>query len=652
MAIHKPWDRPFYVLGGSVMTNGFSLNLAEGQFGIFNTTRQTPKGSVAVDAFNGATRDTTFELKLGHNNAGGRSLSNKKYSSFPFSIKDVIDVRVSAPKRKDDLVDELVIGYDGIDPKTSIQLNYGDEKEIVFKLSGKALEYLGAPEGQIVVPTTLSAPALMGNECLEVDNCGPVDMLPIIKEAVEYVKNYEQFGVKFEHFAEVTPVIKLTNPVAQTPGGPSQYTHTISVNDTGDSIALALVQQQYPGEVVVRDSRNGITSNYKVVTSTAKLAPYEQKLSSILPECETCPTGYTATSKGFLYAQSVEDDGATAPVAVPGITAWEKNGQQNGVGFYTGVAANKIKLDVIDTALATNLTATVGLVGEVGVICANNGKVTTTEWVVGEDVLQGIVESYVISVPDTECGSSRLAEIQAAYPDLVITETEVVGGCQRQYTTTVSSNFVEEQCDPIFKDTFKTEAPASFDGNKWEKVEVAGPASVGLYGIRVKAKKFKLASGECLRDAIGYTEDSLEIQAAGGYIRDFNLGVNYLRNIKDTPYKVTYITNKTPRTHVAGRMLSDEKVANSFFSGIHIDYDYMGRILTGNESKIVNLDAQFVDYVIELRRNIYAQSLSQRVEETIAYHIYVEVGQHEGVEALLNSLAGAAGLPGVQAFGK
>ena len=64
MAIHKPWDRPFYLLGGSVMKNGFSLNLAEGQFGIFNMSKQTPKGAVAVESFKGYGKDNLFELRL------------------------------------------------------------------------------------------------------------------------------------------------------------------------------------------------------------------------------------------------------------------------------------------------------------------------------------------------------------------------------------------------------------------------------------------------------------------------------------------------------------------------------------------------------------------------------------------------------------
>ena len=649
MAVHKPWDRPFFTLGGSVMKNGFSLNLAEGQFGIFNVSRQTPKGSVAVENFKGFGKDTRFELKLGHSNAGGRSLSNKKFSSFPFTLADVVEVRVSAPKRSEDLVDELIIGYDGIDASKSLQLKYGEEKEIVIKLSGKALEYIGAPDAQVVINVPLSAPAPVGDECTEADICTPVDMLPILKEAIETIKGWDQYGINIDNYLEVSPVIKLTGAPAGTPGA-LQYTYTISVNDTGDANALALVQQQYPGEIVTRDSRKGIASIYKIVSSVASVAPYEQVMASILPKCETCPADYLLQEGGKLYAVEIEDDGKVATINIVGATNVTKQGQVAGVGFYTFVSAGLVSDADILSFVTANPTATVSLVGDVSSICTSD-ELVTIDWTQGKDPLESTVDTYKIVVPDNECGLSRLAEIQAAYPELTIVATGVTGGCQSEYSTTVNTNFVGEQCDPIFKDTFSSEAPASFDGYQWKKVEVAVDGTAGLYGIRVKSKKFKLSSGEVFRDKIGYVEDSLELQAAGGYIRDFNLGVNYLRNIKDTPYAVTYLSKKTPRTHVAGRMLADEKVANAFFSGMHIDYDYMGRILTNNESKIVNLDAQVVDYVIALRRQNFAQGLSQVVTEHIDYHIITEVGQHEGVESLVNALAGAAGVAGVQAFG-
>jgi hypothetical protein len=664
MAIHKPWDRPFFTLGGSVMKNGFSLNLAEGQFGIFNVSKQTPRGSVAVESFNGFSRDTFFELKLGHNGPGVipgvRSLSDKKFSSFPFTLNDVVGVRVSAPQKRDDAVDEVIIGYNGINPDTAIKLIPGDEKEIYIELEGRALEFIGAPDGILGITVPLSAPAYLADQCTTPqDLCAPVDMLPIIMGAVDYLKNYDVMGVPFETFAEVSPVIELAGIVRT--GTTTSTMFTLQVCDTGDAGALALVQQQYPDLQVVKISRKGPISTYQVAklgtTTTPATAPaaYTQTIASIMKGCEDCPAGFTELPGGLLYAVSLEDDGIdqTALVqALPGAvagTAKKADGQEYGVGFYTVVIDNELTDAEIATFMTANPTAIVEYVNEILPICSN-GTVTTTAWATG-DTVTATTQAYIIELPDNECGETRLAELQTAYPNLTITETGVTGGCQRQYRTTVPTNFLGEECDEIFVGTFKSEAPHSFAGFKWREDFAEIDGTTGLYGIRLKGKKFKFSSGECLRDKIGYTEDSVKIQASGGYIRDFNLGVNYIRNIKDTPFAVTRLTEWRPRTHVGGNMLADEKVARAFFSGLHIDYNYMGRILTNNESNIIDLDAQLVDYVISLRRKTFSQGLTQTLEEYIDYHILAEVGRHQGVEDLVNALAAGSGHAGVQAFG-
>lgn len=660
MAIHKPWDRPFILLGGSVMKNGFSLNLAEGQFGIFNTSKQTPRGSVAVEAFDGYGRDTMFEFKLGDSSPGGRSLSDKNRSSFPFHLKDVLDVKVSVPQRKDQAVDEVIIGYNGINPDTAIRLNPGDEKELYIELSGKALEYIGAPEGILTLTVPLSAPTKLMDECSGVvDNCGGVDMLPIINAAVEYIRNYDVMGVPFTEFAEVSPVIELPGVVRT--GTNTSKLFTLTVCDTGDAGALALVQQQYPDLQVIRTERKWPISTYQVAklgtTDVPATAPvdYIQTLPSIMKDCADCPDGYIELEGGYLYAVSLEDDGVDRTSAIEDLinavadTAKKANGQNFGVGFYTVVLSEKLEDADLATFMTANPTAIVEYVNEVKAICANDDQVTAS-WVLG-DTVTASTQAYIIELPDNECGETRLAELQVNYPNLVITETGVVGGCQRQYATTVPTNFLGTECDEIFVDTFRSEAPESFDGYKWRPNFAEVDGSTGLYGIKLKGKKFKLASGECLRDKIGYTEDSVRIQVSGGYIRDFNLGVNFLRNIVDKPFAVTYLSKWKPRTHLAGNMMYEEREATAYFKGMHIDYNYMGRILTGNESHLIDLDAQMADYAITVLRKNFSQGLSSVKEEYITYHIRVEVGRHQDVEDLVNALAAGAGLPGVQAFG-
>jgi len=71
------------------------------------------------------------------------------------------------------------------------------------------------------------------------------------------------------------------------------------------------------------------------------------------------------------------------------------------------------------------------------------------------------------------------------------------------------------------------------------------------------------------------------------------------------------------------------------------NHDYLGRVLSGNESGIVNLDAQYIFYAVTIRRNIFAQGLSSQLTEFITYHLAVESGKEAALESLLTSLAGA-----------
>lgn len=372
MAIHKPWDRTFYLENGAVMTTGHSLSLAKGQFGIFDVTSPTSAGSPAVTAFTGAA-NKSYELRLGNKQKMTRTTSNKMYSSFPFHLADVISIVKSSAKNTTMVVDELEVLIGDIYP--------GENKEIVIELKGKALEYLGVPEGifTVVVPLFKDASTKVCKP--EVDNCVPVDRAPLIDYAVEYLRAFEfRGGAKFTDYVEVT-----------------------AIKEPGSQVA---------------------------------------------------------------------------------------------------------------------------------------------------------------------------------------------------------------------------------------------PITPARYGLKLKGKVFKVVAGEDFRDTIHYIEDSVMLRAGGGYITDFNWSTTNGR-VEDRPFEVNYITKYEPRTHVGGYLLDDEARNKTFFTGRMFNHDYLGRVLSGNESGIVNLEAQYIFYAVTIKRNIFAQGLSSQLTEFITYHIAVESGKETALESLLTSLGEA-----------
>ena len=372
MAIHKPWDRTFYVKNGAVMTTGHSLALAKGQFGIFDVTTQTSAGSPAVTAFTGAAKKS-YELRLGNKQKMTRTTSNKMYSSFPFHLADVISIVKSSAKNTTMVVDELEVLIGDIYP--------GENKEIVIELKGKALEYLGAPEGIFTVVVPLFKDASSKVCAPEVDTCVPVDRAPLIDAAVDYLQKFEfRGGAKFTDYVEVT-----------------------AIKEAGSAVA---------------------------------------------------------------------------------------------------------------------------------------------------------------------------------------------------------------------------------------------PVTPAKYGLKLKGKIFKVVAGEDFRDTIHYVEDSVMLRAGGGYITDFNWSTTYGR-VEDRPFKVNYITKYEPRTHVGGNLLDDEARSKTYFTGRMFNHDYLGRVLSGNESEIVNLEAQYIFYAVTIKRTIFAQGLSSQVTEFVTYHIAVESGKEAALETLLIALGAA-----------
>src|SRR5690606_32650876 len=123
--------------------------------------------------------------------------------------------------------------------------------------------------------------------------------------------------------------------------------------------------------------------------------------------------GWAEVAGGILYAVTLEDDGAdeTATVqAIPNAVAdsAEKQGQDNGVGFYTVLLTAALTQGQINTFVTANPTATIQIVGSVSAMCEDD-TISETAWVAGE-TCQVATHDYTIVLPDNECGENRLAE--------------------------------------------------------------------------------------------------------------------------------------------------------------------------------------------------------------------------------------------------
>lgn len=696
MALHEPWDRHFVTNQGVVRTAGHSITLGKGELGIFDVSpeNQTKNGNPAVSNFSNQPKDRKFEIKLGRYDALSRSGSNKSMASIPFRVQDVVSLAVSAPKDKSNKVDDFIVGFDGRDG-TEFSFLPGETTEISVKLHGEAMGYLGYNQSEVLLKAYLRAPEVQAD----------INNEEIVMEAIMQLKGMELLGqVDINDYVDILPV-KDTG--LATPANATAYNfYELTVQDLGDSSALGLVQAQYPNYVVKRTERIGLSSTYTIIapsgeivtggsfvvdqeyeivtagttdftligaadnnvgtrfvatgvgagTGTAQVvvaANYVQGIASIIKDCDACPAGFVEEGGGVIYNITLEDDGAdsTATVqAVPGAkaTTASKEGQENGVGIYVVVTDDELTQAEIDAFVTANPTATVNKVGETVAICTN-GTVSTTAWVSTGDC-NATIETYQIRLADTECGDSRLAEVQAAYPDLTITEVGASNTyCQRTYETTVATNVVCEECDPAFRDIFESEAPSPFDMVEWEKDAPVYDATAKM-GIRIRAKESLLGSnGEALRYDMPFLNTSVRLEVAAGHPTNVNENfAGYSQGVVN----VKLLSRAEERSNLGGDLMDWDTRSKHYFTGnkVHTDSLY-ARTVLGEESDLDEF-TQYVDYALEVNRVKFSQGFNGTQSETFVYHILAPVGKHDGVEALLNSLAGAANVEVVKAYGE
>lgn len=423
--LNKPTDRYFTILGGSVMTSGYSLNLGKGTIGLFDLSKQTKDGLAAISNLKNFPKNKEVILKMGADNSTlSRTHDVKGKVSAPFKLSEVIDVKVSAPDISAQLVDEVVIGYDGINANSAIDFTKGEVKKFTLKLSGEAIGKLGYPKAEVIIEHAVEADDCDPyDDCVDCNPCSAVDPLPLMEQVADFFRNFElRGGVKASEFIDVT-VTKSCGTVP-TYNETSYSFFNLSICDTGDANALALVQAQYPTYKIIRKDRKGSTSVYELLAPTGtSITAHAQSIASILKGCEDCPSGYTAVAGGVLYTVTIEDDGTDKTSTVQGITGAVANtavlnGRTDGVGFYSVVMGGVIPAATQASFITSNPTAVFYEVGETEAICKNS-TVTNTSWVSGEacKVAEG---AYTITVADDGCGNDRLAELQAAYPEYTI----------------------------------------------------------------------------------------------------------------------------------------------------------------------------------------------------------------------------------------
>lgn len=221
------------------------------------------------------------------------------------------------------------------------------------------------------------------------------------------------------------------------------------------------------------------------------------------------------------------------------------------------------------------------------------------------------------------------------------------GGCQRVYSTTVVTNVICPNCDPIFTEMWVSTPPSDFDFIPWTLVTTPSDENAKM-GIRIIGKPFILDPSEPLRDQVPFMETSVRIKVAGGYIEEPNWSNEPV--YENGLFKLKLLSRAEDRDHLGGNLKYKEDMAMVYFNGIprHRN-NLVAKALLGEESVLDNRK-QYVDYTIVIKDNKYSQGVGQTSNMTLSYIVHAEVGKHTSLESMVNKLAAKAGLDAVQAF--
>ena len=134
--IHSPITKPLILLDGLVKTTGGANKLAKGQFAIVNN-EAVEGGAKIISDFAGLPNTTPLKLRVGRfDNSRLRSNTAPYYETSYFTVKDLVSLKANFPKFTKQTYDDLVVGYDGINDTTGIELAEGQTTvfDIIIKI--------------------------------------------------------------------------------------------------------------------------------------------------------------------------------------------------------------------------------------------------------------------------------------------------------------------------------------------------------------------------------------------------------------------------------------------------------------------------------------------------------------------------------------
>jgi hypothetical protein len=499
-------------------------SLGVGQIGIFDAktnlsvTAPTYQANKAIYIAQGTPDRSNFPE--------GAGVPNITRRTHTIQGKKLLSLRAKKASRGHGEI--VVLGNTGIagDTKT-LTAKPGETFYYYVRLTGEPIFNLNPDRSKgVIITGAVQMPC--ADECS--DNCGTVDCKTITDLVVaDWATKKLPGGASVTKYAEVNAVLNCSSSADLTLV--PFHKHCITIPSCGKNGSIGAVQAQAAGFVVTNDGTvDGYTTYCTIAGLDATgecLVPDDFVLNggSIIQNCDPCPEGFTGHAsatevqvkvEGYLAGDlaGIETDLTT----VGGVATFLQLDTLVNVSTYTvlvdlGTTAAEVEALLVAGASATYVVGATTLVGITGPYCTNDSPLTY-EWnnKACDVVFCNKVEvEFTLFVKDTECGTSRLAELEAAYSAIGTVTLDASGDCGGAYTlTTVSANCVEAGCAP---DAVEFPVIPDFEGTSWTAVALAQPSDC-YCGLEFTSPYVPRVTKECTFDQFAYQTDFVHVEVS------------------------------------------------------------------------------------------------------------------------------------------
>lgn len=553
-------------------------------------------------------------------------------------IKGKLIKKVRAKKAQRGQTPVYTIGWSGdVSDTDTLFADQGQSKSLFIKLSGTIIDRLYSKQG-IIKEFVTDTPCT--TDCTEA--CTPADCKAIALDLVEQINNDKDFK-KFIRAKAIIDCESQPQVVTDT-----CYVYTLTVCDTGDAAALGVVQSQFPNVTVTVSGRVGSLTTYQVITNippaAVPAAPAPQGNKAVLgfpgnfvstpifvPDCPTCPDGYSYQEPANVFQVTTPEWAGVGDVESAlgdyiNVTLLSSNPSQN-VFIVTTPTSTPTQDTISDLSNAAFIGTVIGIESA---LCV--GESTETPWIEA-GTLEKQAKTYRLTIADSICGVNRLADLQAAYPELEISIVDASGSCVHTYETSVFSNCYEVGCAI---ETIVFNKPAIFEGAEW--VEYAGTevASNCKCGIQLETAFFNVRTNECTFDYFPYENDIVHIQAS-------NLNPDFNASPCEGEWAFKQIRQvKFPQGH--GAYVQHLEKESKQYDQRYRSFDPVVREVQGYSLQ-ADPNKFYDQYVIEFdTKFLTSGGWSESYTQSIHLNFFVPEGTGNELETALNSYVSSAGL--------